>query len=169
MMNEYDRTLIETTRSHRERLTSAFVHGRLRERHKVNTNINRLLGSFILAAVIGLACLGTGFVLGLLENQKHQKAIAAYMAAMNSNPLKPGGGWEEVEETVLLHNPETGQYIDSRTGFPVDPETMLATDPQGRLIDVRLGWFFDPETGYYTDPTSGLTIDPVTLTVVEEN
>lgn len=168
-MNEYDRTLIETTKSHRERLTSAFIHGQLKERHKVNSNINRLLGSFILAAVIGLACLGTGFVLGLLQRQKHTQAVTAFMNAMSSNPIKPGNGWEEVEDTVLLHNPETGAYIDSRTGFRVDPVTMLATDPQGRTIDVRLGWFFDPDTGYYTDPASGLRINPETLTVVEEN
>ena len=167
-MNEYDRTLIETTKSHRERLTAAFIHGRLQERHKVNSNVNRLLGSFILAAVIGMACLGTGFVLGLLQRQKQTQAVTAFMQAMSSNPIKPGNGWVEVEDTVLLHNPATGIYIDSRTGFHVDPETMLDTDPQGRTIDVRLGWYFDPETGYYTDPASGLRIDPETLQVVEE-
>ena len=40
-MNEFDRTLIETTKTHRERLASAFIHGRLTERHKVNTNLSR--------------------------------------------------------------------------------------------------------------------------------
>ncbi len=167
-MNEFDRTLIETTKSHRERLTSAFIHGRLRERHKVINNINRVLGSVILAAVIGLACLGAGFVLGLLQNQKHEQAVKSFMAAMQANPIKPGNGWIEVEDTGLLVNESTGEHIDPRTGFTVDPKTMLATDPQGRLVDTRLGWYYDPASGYYTDPASGLVIDPVTLTVIEQ-
>ena len=164
-MNEFDRTLIETTKTHRERLTSAFIHGRLTERHKVNTNLGRLLGSVILAAVVGFACLGTGFVLGL---QHHEQAVNAFMAAMKANPIKPGNGYVEDEKTGLLFNSETGLYIDPRTGFRVDPDTMLATDPQGRTIDIRLGWYYDPETKTYTDPASGLTIDPETLTVVKK-
>lgn len=168
-MNEFDRTLIETTKTHRERLASAFIHGRLTERHKVNTNLGRLLGSVILAAVVGVACLGTGFVLGLLERQQHEQAVNSFMAAMKANPIKPGNGYVEDEKTGLLFNPETGIYIDPRTGFRVDPETMLATDPQGRTIDIRLGWYYDPNTRTYTDPASGLTIDPETLTVVKKD
>lgn len=167
-MNEFDRTLIETTRTHRERLMAAFIHGRQIERHKVNTNLSRILGSVTLAAVICVACLGTGFVLGILERQKHTQAVAAFMAAMQANPLQPGNGLSEDEATKLLVNTETGEYIDPRTGFPVDPETLLATDPQGRTIDIRLGWYYDRTTGYYTDPASGVTIDPETLTVVDK-
>ncbi len=167
-MNEYDRTLIETTRTHRERLASALIHGRLTERHKVNTNLRRVLGSLILAAVAGVACLGTGFVLGLLERQKQEQAVAAFREAMQANPIQPGNGYVEDKATGLLRHRKTGVYIDPRTGFQVDPKTKLATDPQGRTVDIRLGWYFDPKTGNYTDPATGLTIDPDTLTVVEE-
>ena len=167
-MTEFDRTLIETTRTHRERLAAAFIHGHQIERHKVNTNLYRILGSVILAAVVCVACLGTSFVLGILERQKQEKVVSAFMAARQSNPLQPGNGLSEDEATKLLLNTETGEYIDPRTGFRVDPETLLATDPQGRTIDIRLGWYYDPTTGYYTDPVSGLSIDPKTLTVVEK-
>lgn len=171
-MSERDRTLIETTAAHRDRLTAAFVHGPLLERRKVPTNIGRILGSVILAAVLGLGCLGTSFVIHVIEDRRDREAIAAFQAAAASNPLKPGQGagigLVEDEATGLLHRPSTGEYVDPQTGFVVDPTTMLATDPQGRLVDTRLDWYYDPATGYYTDPSSGITIDPRTLTVVEE-
>ena len=34
-MSDFDRTLIETTRTHRERLAAAFVYGPLKARRKV--------------------------------------------------------------------------------------------------------------------------------------
>lgn len=167
-MSDPDRTLIESTRTHRERLLAALVHGSLTARRKVTTNVPRLLGSFIIAAVLGLGCVGAGFVIGYLEQQRNEKAVTAFQEALSSNPLEPGDGLVEDEETGLLYDPERDEYIDPETGFVVDPDTMLARDPQGRLVDTRTKWYYDPASGHYTDPATGVTIDPRTLTVVEE-
>lgn len=167
-MIDPDRTLIESTRTRRARMLAAFLHGSLSSRRAVNTNLKRVLGSIVLAAVISVACLGTGFVLGHLEKQRNEKAVEAFRAVSQANPIPATPPYEEDEETGLLRHMHTGVYIDPRTGFEVDPDTMLATDPQGRLIDTRTGWIFDPHTGYYTDPASGVTVDPSTLTVVKE-
>ncbi|PPG38346.1 OCRE domain-containing protein [Pseudoclavibacter sp. RFBA6] len=166
-MSETDRTLIDTTRAHRERMLGALAHGPQATRRTVNTNVGRLLGSVILGAVICCACLGTSFVVNLLEDRKQQEAISAFQAAAAANPVQPGGTVVKDEATGFLLDQATGQYTDPRTGFVVDPATGYATDPAGKLIDTRIGWYIDPATGYYTNPTSGITIDPQTLTVVE--
>ena len=166
-MSEADRTLIDTTRAHRERMRGALAHGPQATRRVVNTNVGRMLGSVILGAVICCACLGTSFVVNLLEDRKQQEAISAFQAAAAANPVQPGGTVVKDEATGFLLDQATGQYTDPRTGFVVDPATGYATDPDGKLIDTRLGWYIDPATGYYTNPTSGITIDPQTLTVVE--
>lgn len=168
-MSDFDRTLIETTRTHRERLTAAFVYGRLTARQRVRTNLRRVLGSSIIAAVACIACLATGFVVDTLERQRNEQAVKAFQSAAAANPIKPSATLVEDQATGFLVNQQTGQYIDPQTGFIVDPATMLATDPQGNLIDTRIDWFYDPATGYYTDPASGITIDPKTLTVVGED
>lgn len=166
-MIDYDQTLLESTRTHRDRLTAAFVHGAQRDRRKVNNNLRRLTGSIILGAVICAGCLGTGFVLNIIETQREDKAIAAFRSAIASSPLQAGDGLVEDEETGYLIDTATSELIDPRTGFIVDPTTGWATDPQGRTIDPRTGWYIDPETGYYTDPETDVTIDPETLEVIE--
>lgn len=167
-MTDPDSTLIETTKTHRRRLLAALVHGSLTARRTVNSNLSRFLGSTIIAAVLGLGCVGAGFVIGHLERQRNEEAVTAFQTALSSNPIQPGDGLVEDEETGLLYDRSEDEYIDPETGFVVDPETMLATDPQGRLIDTRTKWYFDPSTGHYTDPATGVTIDPQTLTVVAE-
>ncbi|WP_151952943.1 hypothetical protein [Brevibacterium sp. Marseille-P9724] len=166
-MIDPDRTLVESTRTRRARMLAAFLHGSLSSRRAVNTNVKRVLGSTVLAAVISVGCLGTGFVLGHLEKQRNEKAIEAFRQASEANPIPAKPPYVKSKETGLLKNTRTGVHIDPRTGFEVDPKTMLAKDPQGRLIDTRTGWIFDPKTGYYTDPASGVTVDPSTLTVVK--
>lgn len=168
-MTDPDSTLIESTKTHRERLLAALVHGTLTARRKVNSNISRFLGSIIIAAVLGLGSVGAGFVIGHLERQRNEEAVTAFQEALSSNPLQPGDGLVEDEETGLLYHESRDEYIDPETGFVVDPETMLATDPQGRLVDTRTKWYYDPASGNYTDPATGVTIDPSTLTVVEED
>ncbi|PFG21010.1 hypothetical protein [Serinibacter salmoneus] len=167
-MIDADRTLVETTAAHRERMVRVLTRPPRGPRRRFRSNVGRLMGSVVLAAVICCACLGTGFVLGLLERQRHTEAVAAFQAALAANPIQPGDGLLEEEGTAFLLDEDSGEYIDPRTGFPVDPETGYATDPQGRLLDTRLGWYVDPLTGWYTDPTSGVTLDPQTLTVVED-
>lgn len=167
-MIDHDQTLLESSRTHRDRLTAAFVYGPQRERRAVNNNLKRLTGSIILGAVICAACLGTGFVLNIIQTQREDKAIAAFRAAAAASPLQPGDGLVEDESTGYLRDTATSRLIDPRTGFVVDPSTGLATDPQGRTLDPRTGWYVDQETGYYTDPETGVTIDPKTLEVIDQ-
>ena len=166
-MIDHDQTLLESSRTHRDRLTAAFVYGRQRERRAVNNNLRRLMGSVILGAVICAGCLGTGFVLNIIQTQREDKAVAAFRAAIAANPIQPGEGLVEDETTGYLLDTTTSELIDPRTGFVVDPDTGWATDPQGRTVDPRTGWFIDERTGHYTDPESGVTIDPETLEVVD--
>ena len=165
-MPSNDQILIETTRTHRERLGSAVSFGPLEERRKPNTNARRALVSVILAAVICAACVGTSFVLNLLANQREEQAVASFRAALAANPLKPGGDWVQDEATGFLKNRKTGVMVDPQTGYVVDRRSGLSKDPQGRLIDPRIDWYIDPQTGYYTDPATGLTIDPRTQQIV---
>ncbi|MFJ2367743.1 hypothetical protein [Microbacterium sp. NPDC087665] len=142
------------------------MHGAQRNRRVVNSNLRRLTGSIILGAVLCAACLGTGFVLNILQTQREDKAVAAYRAAIEASPLESGEGLLEDEDSGLLIDTSTGTLIDPRTGFVIDPDTGWATDPQGRIIDPRTGWFVDVDTGLRTDPATGVTIDPDTLDVV---
>lgn len=167
-MTDIDRTLIESTKTHRSRLVSAFVHGSREHRRTFNNNAKRMIGAVVVAAVACAGCLGTAFVLNLLDTQKEDKAIAAFRSALESNPIPESPEMPLDEETGFLRDRETGALMDPRTGFPVDPVTLLATDPQGRTIDPRVGWYYDEGTGFYTDPESGVTIDPDTLTVVDD-
>jgi len=161
-----DQILIETSRTHRQRLGSALAFGALPDRRKANNNGKRVLGSIVAAAVACAACVGTSFVVDLLNTQREEQAIASFRAALASNPLKPGGEWQQDETTGFLRNSRSGVVVDPQTGFVVDPRSGLSKDPQGRLIDPRIDWYIDPETGYYTDPATGLTINPRTQQIV---
>ncbi len=167
-MIDYDRALLDSVRTHRDRLAAAFVHGAQRRRHPVNSNVRRLMGSVILAAVACAACLGTGFVLNIISTQKETAAITAFRQAMAGNPIPESETLVRDEKTGFLRDARNGRLIDPRTGFVVDEATGLATDPQGRTVDPRTGWYVDARTGHYTDPASGITIDPATLEVVEQ-
>lgn len=158
--------LIETTRTHRKRLSSALAHGELEERQTPNTNAKRVLGSIVVAAVICAVLVGTAFVLNLLATQKEEQAVAAFRTALAANPLKPGGDWVQDEPTGFLRNKRTGALVDPQTGYLVDRRSGLSKDPAGRLIDPRIDWYIDPVTGYYTDPATGLTIDPKNQQIV---
>jgi hypothetical protein len=158
--------LIDTTRTHRQRLGAALAYGPLEERRVANTNAKRAIGSVIAAAVIGAACVGTSFVTSQLTKQREESAVTAFRAALAANPLKPGGDWVQDETTGFLRNKRTGLLVDPQTGYVVDSRTGLSKDPDGRLIDPRIDWYIDPQTGYYTDPATGLTIDPKTQQIV---
>lgn len=68
-----DRTLIEEARTQRMRLGSALLHGRIDERHTVNDNVGRFVGSLIVAALACAVCVGISFVTDLLERQADEK------------------------------------------------------------------------------------------------
>jgi hypothetical protein len=163
-----DRIVIETTRTHRDRLMSALAFGALDRRRRVNTNVRRLLGSVVVAAVGGVGCLGFSFVVDQLQDRREAQAVAAFRAALATNPIQPTTDMPADPLTGFLEDPRSDDLIDPQTGFVVDRETGLARDPDGHIIDPRIDWFLDPGTGLYTDPATGITIDPVTLRVVEE-
>lgn len=166
-MSDADQTLIESTATRRTRLMAALVYGPLDARRTVKQNVRRLIGSIVLATVIGVGCVGTSLVLHLLADRKETAVVADLKAALAANPVIPPGTTKD--ETTGLLVDETGALFDPRTGYPVDPVTGLATDPQGHLIDPRSGWYADPKTGYLTDPKTGITVNPNTLTVVKDS
>jgi hypothetical protein len=64
-----DTILLETVRTHRARLLSAFLYGELAERRLGQDNLKRLLGSVVLAAVICTGCVGFSLVSSLIASQ----------------------------------------------------------------------------------------------------
>lgn len=72
-MTMTDLTLIEQTRVNRARLTGAFLMGSAaRARGRVSL-MQRLIVGVIIAAVASAACVGTSFVLNILEEQRQAK------------------------------------------------------------------------------------------------
>ena len=68
-MPNRDLILLETVKTHRARLTSAFVFGELQERRLANDNVRRLVGSVVLAAVLCAGCVGFSFVSSIRGGQ----------------------------------------------------------------------------------------------------
>jgi hypothetical protein len=74
MPNNRDTILLETVRTHRARLLSAFLYGELAERRLGQDNLKRLLGSVVLAAVICTGCVGFALVTSLIAGQAARQA-----------------------------------------------------------------------------------------------
>lgn len=68
-MPNRDAILLETVRTHRTRLASAFVHGELTERRLANDNVRRFVGGIVLTAVLCAGCVGFSFVASVLGKQ----------------------------------------------------------------------------------------------------
>lgn len=60
-----DTLLLETVRTHRARLLSALLYGRLPERRPAQDNLRRLLASVILGLVGCVGCIGVALILHL--------------------------------------------------------------------------------------------------------
>lgn len=78
-MPNRDLILLETVKTHRARLASAFVFGELTRRRLANDNVRRLIGGIIAAAVLCVGCVGFSFVSGLLGSQAAAKQAQAGM------------------------------------------------------------------------------------------
>ena len=74
MSTNRDTILLETVRTHRARLLSAFLYGELAERRLGQDNLKRLLGSVVLAAVICTGCVGFSLVTSLIASQAARQA-----------------------------------------------------------------------------------------------
>ncbi|WP_375425312.1 hypothetical protein [uncultured Friedmanniella sp.] len=68
-MPNRDLILLETVKTHRARLTSAFVFGELAERRLANDNVRRLIGGLVLAAVLCAGCVGFSFISSIRGSQ----------------------------------------------------------------------------------------------------
>ncbi|MFX4271230.1 hypothetical protein ACQBAR_11525 [Propionibacteriaceae bacterium Y1685] len=74
-MPDRDVVLLETVKTHRARLVSAFVFGELTERRLVNNNVKRLIGGVIVAAILCAVCGGFSFVTSHLGRQADQERV----------------------------------------------------------------------------------------------
>jgi hypothetical protein len=74
MSNNRDTILLETVKTHRARLQSAFLYGELAERRLGQDNLKRLLGSVVLAAVVCTGCVGFALITSLIATQSARQA-----------------------------------------------------------------------------------------------
>jgi hypothetical protein len=72
--NNRDTILLETVKTHRARLQSAFLYGELAERRLGQDNLKRLLGSVVLAAVVCTGCVGFALITSLIATQAARQA-----------------------------------------------------------------------------------------------
>lgn len=105
-MSNRDLILLETVKTHRARLTSAFIFGALDERRLSNDNTRRLIGGIVLAAVACAGCVGFSFVSGILGQQA---ATARQQAAQG-----PATGQISVSDT--FDRQSTSGWGDAQRG-----------------------------------------------------
>ena len=74
MPNNRDTILLETVKTHRARLQSAFLYGELADRRLGQDNLKRLLGSVVLAAVVCTGCVGFALITSLIATQAARQA-----------------------------------------------------------------------------------------------
>ncbi|MFJ3385888.1 MULTISPECIES: hypothetical protein [unclassified Curtobacterium] len=86
MPRNSDSVLLESVATHRRRLRQAFVLGRLADRRQVNDNVRRFIGSVVLAAVVGVGCLGYSFVTTALAKQAATSGVVGSTSTAPSSP-----------------------------------------------------------------------------------
>lgn len=89
MAGNRDTILLETVRTHRARLLSAFLHGEVDERRVVNDNVRRFVASIVLAAVAAAGCVGAGFVLDFLAQQRAEQELQQQQQEQLEQQLDP--------------------------------------------------------------------------------
>jgi hypothetical protein len=99
MPNNRDAILLETVKTHRARLLSAFLYGELAERRLGQDNLKRLLGSVVLAAVVCTGCVGFSLVTSLIATQAARQA---------PQPSSTGGG----STPGISDQPYAADYFD---------------------------------------------------------
>jgi hypothetical protein len=101
MAGNRDTVLLETVKTHRARLLSAFLYGEMTERRLGQDNVKRLLGSIVLAAVVCSGCVGFALVTSILADQ----AAARRAAQQSQGPVAPG----------ISDQPYAADYFDRTT------------------------------------------------------
>lgn len=66
-MRERDQALLESVRTHRDRLGSAIAFGSLGARRPLASLTSRLIAGMVIAAIACAACVGVGFVGSILR------------------------------------------------------------------------------------------------------
>ncbi|HEY6747943.1 MAG TPA: hypothetical protein VI357_19785 [Mycobacteriales bacterium] len=88
----HDTILLETVRTRRMRLQSAFLHGGLAQRRVVDDNVRRVLGSLVAAAVLCAGCVGFALVTSLIPARGGGPAVGRPPAISPSgHPAAPSG------------------------------------------------------------------------------
>lgn len=65
-MTERDQALLESVRTHRERLGAAIAFGSMGARRPVKSLVRRIIAGMVIAAIACAACVGVGFVGSIL-------------------------------------------------------------------------------------------------------
>ena len=133
-MPNRDLILLETVKTHRARLTSAFVFGELQERRVANDNVRRLVGGIVLAAVLCAGCVGFSFVSSIRGDQaaaQREKAglgpaTGAIVAADTFDRVAPRGwGTAERGGRWRLTGPVGDYAVADGAGTVTVPEDQL--------------------------------------------
>ncbi|MBF4634838.1 hypothetical protein ITJ38_10535 [Agreia pratensis] len=86
MAKHDDQALLESVRTHRERLHGAFLHGALGARRSARSLVMRLIVGVILGAVASAACVGVGFVTDLLSKQQQTQQSTTSVISPQPSP-----------------------------------------------------------------------------------
>jgi hypothetical protein len=87
---DHDAILLETVRTRRARLHSALLHGGQPRRRPVTTNVRRLVGGAVLAAVLCAGCVGFAVVTGVLADRSTRDRPPATAPATPGTPAATG-------------------------------------------------------------------------------
>jgi hypothetical protein len=85
----HDTILLETVRTRRARLQSAFLHGGLAQRRVVNDNVRRVVGSLVAAAVLCAGCVGFALVTSLIPARG--PVVGPPAVSPSAGPVVPSG------------------------------------------------------------------------------
>ena len=140
MSTNRDTILLETVRTHRARLLSAFLYGELAERRLGQENLKRLLGSVVLAAVICTGCVGFALVTSLIASQAARQAQQrssggstpgisdqAYVADYFDRSSKRGWGAAEVGGRWTTRGGSSGYAVRRGAGIMSVPPAASRT------------------------------------------
>jgi len=117
-----DSILLESVSTHRRRLRQAFVLGRLADRRLVNDNVKRFIGSVVLAAVVGVGCLGYSFVTNALAQQAaQQQAQQNPLSTQTPTPTPTQTQRTQTQQAPTQQTPTQQQQQRQRT-LPPEPQ-----------------------------------------------
>ena len=122
MPRNSDSILLESVSTHRRRLRQAFVLGRLADRRLVNDNVKRFIGSVVLAAVVGVGCLGYSFVTNALAQQAaQQQAQQNPLSTQTPTPTPTQTQRTQTQQAPTQQTPTQQQQQRQRT-LPPEPQ-----------------------------------------------